>query len=298
MNTFYTVVWRVMSELRRSAECGSGCSLRHLSTVRTRRLELRRSVGQRLVASVKGCRVRLTTPTATAWMTCPMVDCCLTVRRRAVIPSHSRWTRTTCIKITGTQTTISVTISALTTTTSFRSSLRVGTECPHWWLALSQTFFFRTGAPVTFYNFSITGNMFGKTLLDQGHGRLLGREHDLLRSRTRPTGALPWGDMGALQDSVRLWQHGTQLLPRAGLFRLGPLPHEGLPHYRADDVHAGRERVHIFNHPNFANPWSSITSSVEGEIQNTVSPPNSPYGNFQGVAVSGRVLQLMLKFKF
>ena len=54
----------------------------------------------------------------------------------------------------------------------------------------------------------------------------------------------------------------------------------------------------VFNHPNFANPNDNGASGLFGYILSTVSEPNSPYGNFQGAAVSGRVLQLGLKFKF
>jgi hypothetical protein len=54
----------------------------------------------------------------------------------------------------------------------------------------------------------------------------------------------------------------------------------------------------VFNHPNFGNPVGSVTSGLFGQILNTVTPPNSPYGNFQGAAVSGRVLQLGMKFQF
>ncbi len=54
----------------------------------------------------------------------------------------------------------------------------------------------------------------------------------------------------------------------------------------------------VFNHPNFGNPVGSVTSGLFGAILNTVTPPNSPYGNFQGAAVSGRVLQLAMKFQF
>jgi carboxypeptidase family protein len=54
----------------------------------------------------------------------------------------------------------------------------------------------------------------------------------------------------------------------------------------------------VFNHPNFGNPVGSVTSGLFGQILNTVTPPNSPYGNFQGAAVSGRVLQLAMKFQF
>jgi hypothetical protein len=54
----------------------------------------------------------------------------------------------------------------------------------------------------------------------------------------------------------------------------------------------------VLNHPNFANPTNNGASGLFGYILSTVTEPNSPYGNFQGAAVSGRVLQLGLKFKF
>jgi hypothetical protein len=60
----------------------------------------------------------------------------------------------------------------------------------------------------------------------------------------------------------------------------------------------GANAYNILNHPNFGNPDSSITSGTFGTIQNTVTPASSPYGNFQGAAVSGRILQLELKLKF
>lgn len=60
----------------------------------------------------------------------------------------------------------------------------------------------------------------------------------------------------------------------------------------------GANAYNILNHPNFGNPDSSITSSTFGTIQNTVVPASSPYGNFQGAAVSGRILQLEAQVKF
>jgi Carboxypeptidase regulatory-like domain len=60
----------------------------------------------------------------------------------------------------------------------------------------------------------------------------------------------------------------------------------------------GANAYNILNHPNFGNPDSSITSGTFGTIQNTVVPASSPYGNFQGSAVSGRILQLELQVKF
>ena len=60
----------------------------------------------------------------------------------------------------------------------------------------------------------------------------------------------------------------------------------------------GASAYNIFNHPNFDRPISSLSSSSFGKILETVGAPNSPYGNFQGSAVSGRVVQLDLKVKF
>ena len=60
----------------------------------------------------------------------------------------------------------------------------------------------------------------------------------------------------------------------------------------------GANAYNVLNHPNFGNPDNSITSNTFGTVQNTVTPASSPYGNFQGAAVSGRILQLELKLKF
>jgi hypothetical protein len=61
----------------------------------------------------------------------------------------------------------------------------------------------------------------------------------------------------------------------------------------------GANAYNVFNHPRFANPDNDLSAgSAFGFIQSTVTPASSPYGNFQGSAVSGRVLQLELEVKF
>jgi hypothetical protein len=60
----------------------------------------------------------------------------------------------------------------------------------------------------------------------------------------------------------------------------------------------GANAYNVLNHPNFGNPDNSITSNTFGTVQNTVTPASSPYGNFQGAAVSGRILQLEMRLKF
>jgi len=62
----------------------------------------------------------------------------------------------------------------------------------------------------------------------------------------------------------------------------------------------GANAYNVLNHPRFANPDNNFAhaGSTFGQIQSTVTPASSPYGNFQGSAVSGRVLQLDLEVKF
>lgn len=60
----------------------------------------------------------------------------------------------------------------------------------------------------------------------------------------------------------------------------------------------GVNAFNVFNHPNFGNPDADISSGTFGQILSTVTPASSPYGNFQGAAVSGRVIQTVAKFQF
>jgi hypothetical protein len=60
----------------------------------------------------------------------------------------------------------------------------------------------------------------------------------------------------------------------------------------------GAIAYNVLNHPNFANPDGVLEDGTFGKITATVSAASSPYGNFQSAAASGRILQLMLKFKF
>jgi hypothetical protein len=54
----------------------------------------------------------------------------------------------------------------------------------------------------------------------------------------------------------------------------------------------------VFNHANFANPGSTVGSSTFGVISGVQAPPTSPYGSFQGAAVTQRVLVVHGRFTF
>ncbi len=54
-----------------------------------------------------------------------------------------------------------------------------------------------------------------------------------------------------------------------------------------------------FNNVNFAPPVNDVNNgSAFGQIQNAVAPPTSPYGSFQGAAVTQRILQVHGKITF
>jgi len=61
----------------------------------------------------------------------------------------------------------------------------------------------------------------------------------------------------------------------------------------------GATAFNVLNHPNFDNPHAAVSSKgTFGQLFQTIAGPNSPYGNFTGAIVNGRVLQLDAKFKF
>jgi hypothetical protein len=60
----------------------------------------------------------------------------------------------------------------------------------------------------------------------------------------------------------------------------------------------GANFYNILNHPNFLPPVPNMALGNFGQINTTATPPSSPYGNFQGAAVSGRIIQTVLKFEF
>ena len=60
----------------------------------------------------------------------------------------------------------------------------------------------------------------------------------------------------------------------------------------------GAYLFNLLNHPNFDLPGNNTATGNFGQILNTVSAPSSAYGSFQGSAVSGRLVQMLVKFAF
>jgi hypothetical protein len=84
------------------------------------------------------------------------------------------------------------------------------------------------------------------------------------------------------------------------------------PHYFDTDLHLmkeifkaegirfrmGANAFNLFNHANFANPSAGLGLAGFGNITGTLAPPTSPYGSFQGAAVTQRVVQIEGKLSF
>ncbi len=60
----------------------------------------------------------------------------------------------------------------------------------------------------------------------------------------------------------------------------------------------GANAYNVFNKVNFAPPVSDVSSGAFGLITGAVAPPTSPYGSFQGAAVTQRLLQVHGRLTF
>jgi hypothetical protein len=63
-------------------------------------------------------------------------------------------------------------------------------------------------------------------------------------------------------------------------------------------VEIGANAYNVWNHANFSAPVNDISSGAFGEIVGAVAPPTSPYGSFQGAAVTQRLLQVHGRITF
>jgi hypothetical protein len=177
--------------------------------------------------------------------------------------------------------------------------------------SISQTFFFKSGEPFSVYNSKIASSLLG----NGSSQRILADFIGGTRSCSGPNQCLTASEF-APPVSPGTNSTGKPLTPSYTFAQtnFGNTNRNFFtgPHYFNSDFSLmknfkvtermtftlGANAFNVFNHPNFDNPIGSISSGLFGQILETVTPPNSPYGNFQGAAVSGRVLQLALKFRF
>jgi hypothetical protein len=71
-----------------------------------------------------------------------------------------------------------------------------------------------------------------------------------------------------------------------------------VPRHDSAKFTVGAQFFNAFNHPNFANPVSNVSSPLFGLSDSTVSPPTSIFGNALGGDASARVVQFKTTFQF
>jgi hypothetical protein len=185
----------------------------------------------------------------------------------------------------------------------FKSSNKLVDGVAGGWVMGLKTYY-RGGEPFSITNGGVLGSFHtlgGSLMPDLAPG--------VTRSMlTNPTGSNPHACIDKSCMDV------TQFGAYAGQADFGDLRRNALfgPHYVNTDVsllkrivktegvtvQIGANAYNIFNHANFASPVGDISSGAFGQITSAVAPPTSPYGSFQGAAVTQRVLQVHGKITF
>ena len=71
-----------------------------------------------------------------------------------------------------------------------------------------------------------------------------------------------------------------------------------IPKWEKAELRIGFQFYNVFNHPNFDNPVSDVSSPLFGTIQRTISPATTIYGSGLGADASPRLIQVKAQFMF
>ncbi|MCU1309607.1 MAG: Oar protein [Candidatus Angelobacter sp.] len=175
--------------------------------------------------------------------------------------------------------------------------------------SLASKVFWRSGTPFSVFNSSLAGaisNSIGGTVLADV------RNPNVIRSCQNP--ADPCFTAADFAPTKNIVDPVTKQITTPGQADFGNNKRNTFrgPHYADADMTinkqvfkverfgmtVGANMYNVFNHPNFASPLQNVSGSGFGSIQSTVTAPSSPYGSFQGSAVSGRVIQLTARLSF
>jgi len=170
------------------------------------------------------------------------------------------------------------------------------------WL-IAQTFFFRTGLPFSVYDAGMVGRLSGSSLATFLVSPVAPVPLTCGTAARNTYAANPTPCLSLNQFTPTTSEQAFSTIPR-NFFR-------GPGYFNSDfsilKTFTLTERVrfaiggnfyNVFNHANFANPVSDVSSGQFGNIISTVVPPTSPYGAFVGSAVSGREVQVTGRISF
>ena len=165
---------------------------------------------------------------------------------------------------------------------------------------LGSKVFYHTGFPFSVINSSLPGRLSPST-----GGNVLASLTNLSSNRVCGPSAVDTPCLLASSFATTTTQTNFGNIPR-NFFRAPGYVDTDATIYK--DFALGTERAHmmvgmqvynLFNHPNFGPPGINAAVPQQlGVLNSTVTAPTSPYGSFQGSAVSGRVVALTGRFTF
>jgi Carboxypeptidase regulatory-like domain len=178
------------------------------------------------------------------------------------------------------------------------------------WILGGKTYY-RSGTPFSITNGGVIGgypNLSGSLLAQLAPGV---SQHQILNPTASNPHSCAFTDC---MDPASAAAPGSQFVASGSQTTYGTLRRNTLygPHYVDTDLslskkivnferisfQLGADAANLFNHANFANPTTDVSVSSFGQIQSTVAAPTSPYGSFQGAAVTQRLLIVHGKFVF
>ena len=165
---------------------------------------------------------------------------------------------------------------------------------------ISGTVFWRTGQPFSVYNSLISSRIFGNnTYANRVIADYLGGSTTCSGPGSDPTVSCLGASFAGYQAQSDFGNTGRNFFRGPQYFNTDFSLFKDFHFTESMLFTVGASAYNVLNHPNFANPYDNAGNpGLFGQILNTVGAPNSPYGNFQGATVNGRVLQIMGKFRF
>jgi hypothetical protein len=175
--------------------------------------------------------------------------------------------------------------------------------------SVSGNLYYRSGYPLSITNSTISS----RQLNSKGQSALLA---SLVSGSDKNCNKKPSAVANASSQQVCFTGDSFATVPMTSVYTYGfgniARGSFGTPHYFNSDLQLNKETkifekttfkvganfFNILNHPNFAPPANNYASSAFGTISSTVTPPSSPYGSFEGSAVSGRVVQVLTSISF
>jgi hypothetical protein len=169
---------------------------------------------------------------------------------------------------------------------------------------VSGTIFYRTGFPYSatdgFLSSELAGVNYGGTVLPQFNGSSIAN---------CGTGAVYTNAVTPCLTASQFPAPGAETGFSSGLrnFFYGPgyfntdftiIKNTQIPGWEAGKLGIGFQFFNLFNHPNFGNPDSDISSGTFGQITGQVSEPTSILGSFLGGNASPRLIQLKAQLTF